>query len=293
MSAKIDENTQYVGVDGKPIVDGNLYIGIQGLDPILNPEPIFSDRALTVALANPQVLDSSGRSTNKIWIAGQYSFRVDNTNDVQKLIDLDAGAVQATGTTILSDVQGTNSITATASPTITSYIDGQIYILQPAANNSGATTLNIDTLGAKAVVSSGAALIGGELLLGLNYAAAYNLDNDNFDLFGESGGLKLWSPTVTYTATDAVFGDDGMLYFSLAAANLNNNPTTSTAGVWRAADQPRSADAAGTADQLTVTFIPAVAALTNGLEVRVRALLANATTTPTINYNGFVSWCVI
>lgn len=46
------------------------------------------------------------------------------------------------------------------------------------------------------------------------------------------------------------------------------------------------ADAAGPADVLTATFSPAVTALTDGLEVRVRALLANATTTPTVNYNG-------
>lgn len=184
MSAFIDENSQFIGVDGKPINNGKLYVGVQGLDPILNPEPIFSDRALTIPLSNPQILDSSGRSTNKIWIAGEYSFRVDNTNNVQKLIDLDAGAIQTTGTTILFDVQGSDTITATASPTITSYIDGQIYVLQPASVNTGATTLNIDSLGAKAVVGAGVPLTGDELLATLGYLVVFNQDNDNFDLIG-------------------------------------------------------------------------------------------------------------
>lgn len=98
---------------------------------------------------------------------------------------------------------------------------------------------------------------------------------------------RIYNATVTYALGDRSIGSDGMQYFSLIAANLNNNPVTDTTSTnWRAADQTRSAPAAGTADELTATFIPAVAAYKNGLEVRVRALLANTTTTPTINYNG-------
>ncbi|MCK5616424.1 hypothetical protein KAR91_81935, partial [Candidatus Pacearchaeota archaeon] len=91
MASFIDENTQFVDTNGKPLVDGSLYVGENSFDPILNPITIYSDRELTIVLANPQTLDSSGRSTNKIWIPGRYSFRVDDENDVQKLIDLDAG----------------------------------------------------------------------------------------------------------------------------------------------------------------------------------------------------------
>lgn len=293
MAAFLDENTQFQDVDGKPIVNGKLYIGIKGLDPILNPEPIFSDRALTVALANPQTLGSLGRSANKIWIAGEYSLRVDNTNNVQKLIDLDAGATATTGTTILSDVQGSNTITATASPTITGYVDGQIYVLQPAADNTGATTANIDSIGAKSVVSFGEALVGGELLTGLNFLISYNSDNDNFDLFGEAVSLKAWSPSRTYTATESALGSDGMIYFSLAAANLNNDPTTDTTSKWRAADQLREVAAGGTVDAITATLIPALGALQNGFICRVRALGANATTTPTFAPNGLTAKTIV
>jgi len=110
-------------------------------------------------------------------------------------------------------------------------------------------------------------------------SSAANWENIEFE--------RIYNATVTYDLGDRSIGSDGMEYFSLIAANLNNNPVTQTASTnWRAADQPRSANAAGTADELTVTFIPAVAAYKNDLEVRVRAFLANATTTPTINYNG-------
>ena len=115
MASFIDENTQFVDTNGKPLVDGSLYVGENSFDPILNPITIYSDRELTIVLANPQTLDSSGRSTNKIWIPGRYSFRVDDENDVQKLIDLDAGASAESGVTSLSEIQGTNDITAEAS----------------------------------------------------------------------------------------------------------------------------------------------------------------------------------
>jgi hypothetical protein len=188
MAAFIDENTQFVDTNGKPIVNGKLYIGTKGLDPVTNAITIYSDRALTVVIDNPQLLDSAGRSTNKIWIPALYSFRVDNTNDVQQLQDLDAGDIQPTGTTILFDIQGTNSITGIASPTIESYVDGQIYVFQPANDNTGATTLNIDSIGAKAIVLTALPIGTGTLIAGLNYTVAYNQDNNNFDLLGAPGG---------------------------------------------------------------------------------------------------------
>jgi hypothetical protein len=295
MSAQINENTQFLSESGKPIVNGSLYIGTKGLNPKLNTISIYSDRALTTVLGNPQTLDSSGRSTNKIWIPGVYSFRVDNTNGVQKLINLDAGTVETTGTTILSDVQGTNTVSATATPTIEEYVDGQIYILQPANDNTDATTLDIDSLGAKTITLTGTALEGGELVSGLNSTVAYNEDNDNFDLLGTTRSeYEAWNSAITYSATSSAIGSDGMLYFSLVAANLNNDPVTdATSTNWRAADQMRSVDAGGTVDAITATYIPAVGALKNELIVRVRALGANATTTPTFAPNGLTAKTIV
>jgi hypothetical protein len=203
MSAFIDENTQFEDTDGKPIVNGLLYIGTNSLDPVANLITIYSDRALSVPIANPQTLDSSGRSTNKIWIPGLYSFQVNNSSAVQKLQDLDAGETATTGTTILSDVQGTNTITAVASPSISAYTDGQLYILQPANDNTGAVTINIDSLGATAINALGAALSGGELAAGLNNTIAYNSDNGNFDLTsvntGSNASIQIFTSSGTWT----------------------------------------------------------------------------------------------
>ncbi len=149
MPARIDEKTQFVDSAGLPIVSGKIYIGLQNSDPVANPITIFSDRALTIPIANPQATDSEGRSVNKIWIPGDYSIRVDDALDVQKMIDLDAGVTTDTsGVTPLSNVAGTDTITAQGNPAVLVYEDNEMYIFQAVNNNTGAVTLNIDGVGA-------------------------------------------------------------------------------------------------------------------------------------------------
>lgn len=157
MASFIDENTQFEGVDGKPLVNGKIYIGVQGQDPVLNPTNIFSDRALTIALANPQTLNSLGRSTNKIWIPGKYSLRVEDSAAVLHLVELDQGETQAVGTTKLSNVQGVDAITSLANPTITAYVDLQQYVFTAVGSNTVAVTMSIDGLVAKSIDGTSAA----------------------------------------------------------------------------------------------------------------------------------------
>ena len=63
----------------------------------------------------------------------------------------------------LTSVAGTNTVTGTATPT-PAYTVGQRFTFVPANTNTGATTLNISSLGAGAVQLAGAALTGGELV---------------------------------------------------------------------------------------------------------------------------------
>lgn len=183
MPSTIDEKTPYSDVNGKPLVNGKIYIGIQGQDPILNPLSIFSNRALTIGLANPQTLDSNGRSVNKIWVPGKYSLRVDDSADVQHLIDLDAGETTAIGTTPLTNVQGADTITANASPTIVSYVDQQQFVFTAVANNTGPTTINIDGVGAKDIRDSvGQPLTADNLISGNIVNIFFNATSDFFQL---------------------------------------------------------------------------------------------------------------
>lgn len=72
--------------------------------------------------------------------------------------------VSLQGINSLSSVSGTNTVTATAAFPPAAYVVGQVYEGIAANTNTGATTLNISSLGAGAVQIAGAALTGGELL---------------------------------------------------------------------------------------------------------------------------------
>jgi hypothetical protein len=69
---------------------------------------------------------------------------------------------------VLASVAGTNTITGTMTPDLGSYSAGMLVIFTPAGNNTGATTLNIDTLGALDVQKYDAeALVSGDLVSGV------------------------------------------------------------------------------------------------------------------------------
>ena len=55
----------------------------------------------------------------------------------------------------LSSVAGTDTITATADGQYDAYTAGSMFIFEPAADNTGAATINISTLGAKDIKKSG------------------------------------------------------------------------------------------------------------------------------------------
>ena len=112
-------STQFLDDNGDPLLNGKLYVGVYGLDPVANPITIYSDAALTTPLANPQTLDSFGRPSNDIYISSDFSYKVTDVDDVQiELKDVDftteadevyfdanvTGSVQRTLQSRLSDV---------------------------------------------------------------------------------------------------------------------------------------------------------------------------------------------
>lgn len=69
-----------------------------------------------------------------------------------------------------------NVYTAAATPALAAYTAGQVFVYTAgAADNDAAATLNVDSLGAKAVVTNAnAALSGGELVNGSTYLLTYD-----------------------------------------------------------------------------------------------------------------------
>jgi hypothetical protein len=90
-------------------------------------------------------------------------------NDTVRQIMADVANECSKGATrVLASVAGTNTITGSLNPDLDAYSAGMTVILTPANNNTGATTLNIDSLGALDVLKQdGDALVSGDLVAGV------------------------------------------------------------------------------------------------------------------------------
>ena len=220
MPAILDENTQFTDAAGKPLVNGFIYIGTQAADPVLNPVTIYSDRELTAVIANPQTLDALGRSTNKIWVAGPYSIKIEDLNNVQIYQNLDNGAEVSSGITSISNIVGANTITGTASTAITAYVDKELYTFISAAVNTGPVTLNFDSVGAKALLKNhNVAMAANDIEAHQAVVAMYNAADDTFEwvnqnvkyieasiasiIAGLSAGINFIGGLTTSNGTDA------------------------------------------------------------------------------------------
>lgn len=128
----------------------------------------------------------------------------------------------------LTNVAGTaNAITAEASVTLDQYARPCSFFLVPAATNSASVTINIDSLGAQAIVAAdGDPLTGGELVSGELALIIY--DGSDFRLFsggGTAGGL---SPAPDFALQDTkTSGQAGGTFTSGAwrQRQLDDTPT--------------------------------------------------------------------
>ncbi|QNU66912.1 hypothetical protein EHE19_019135 [Ruminiclostridium herbifermentans] len=78
-----------------------------------------------------------------------------------------------------------NTYTLTLSPAPTAYVDGMGIVVKINVANTGASTINVNGLGAKAIVDSkGKALTSGKLRLNGTYSLKYNSTTGNFILQG-------------------------------------------------------------------------------------------------------------
>jgi hypothetical protein len=101
---------------------------------------------------------------------------------------------------------GTNTYTATLNPAISAYSATDVYFILFTNGNTGASTLNLNGLGAKAIVKNGStAIISGDISAGQVYALAY--DGTNLQILGKLSSIgydvhtATAAGTATYTAT--------------------------------------------------------------------------------------------
>ena len=140
------------------------------------------------------------------------------------------GQLQA-GATTIATVSGTDTLTGSLTPAITAYATGNLFSFVAANTNTGATTINLNSLGAKSITRQGAsALIAGDLVSGQVYLIEY--DGTRFQLINPS---NLGVSTISFgstgltpsTATSGAVTVAG----TLAAANGGTGTSGTTANL--------------------------------------------------------------
>ena len=154
----------------------------------------------------------------------------------------------------LSSVAGTDTITATAPSPFSALADGQEFSFFAAGANTGAVTLNLNSVGAKSVTKSGGtALAAGDIpAAGAVVKVKYDLANTRFEILGGAGGsgstsfsdatfdihdntdatkiLKFEVSGITTGATRTIAVPDASGMLALASGTGGANVVTETAG---------------------------------------------------------------
>lgn len=132
----------------------------------------------------------------------------------------------------LTGVAGADTITATAPFTVAAYAAGQSFRFLSVGANTGAVTINISSLGAKAITKAGAvALNAGDIPSGAVCEITY--DGTRFQLLGARQGASVGALTVTARSSNVDFipGDLGsMNRFTTSFTQLFNAAGTLGSG---------------------------------------------------------------
>jgi hypothetical protein len=158
---------QFSDANGAPLSGGLIYTYEAGTT---TNAVTFTSRTGLVNNTNPIVLDSAGRTPAEIWLTGGslYKFVLKDSAFVQiGSYDNIPAINDVTTVSNLITVAGTNTLTGLGSPAVVAYTAGSQYSFLPQNNNTGAVTINIDTLGAKSITKFGTVpLTGGEIVAG-------------------------------------------------------------------------------------------------------------------------------
>lgn len=147
--------------------------------------PAVSATTITAADRNAIDADLATALTNSLAVNGESVVTADIPFGNNKLTGVKDGTsakdaanvsqIQNSNAILLATVAGTDTITASLSPALTAYANGQIFTLIPANTNTGAVTININGLGAKSITKNGStALVAGDLVAGVEYSLQYD-----------------------------------------------------------------------------------------------------------------------
>jgi hypothetical protein len=225
LSAFAGAGAQFFDANGAPLTGGLIYTYAAGTT---TPVTTYTSRAGTSAHTNPIVLDAAGRTPDEIWLTGGvlYKFVLKSSTYVQIGSYDSIPAIDDTTTfNNLITVAGTNTLTGLASPALAGYAAGAQYSFIAQNTNTAAVTIDIDTLGAKAITKFGTmALAAGDIQAGALTLIEY--DGTQFQLLNvTNNNFKFISEPTTVTATAAT----GTINYDVATQSIVYYTTAATA----------------------------------------------------------------
>lgn len=201
-------------------------------------QPVVAGTVITATAFNALTADLATGLSTCITKDGQTTATANIPMGGNKLTGLGAGT-SASDSVRLSQVQGSissllnvsgiDTVAATASPLLTAYATGQMFWFVASGTNTGATTLNIDALGAKNITRGTAALAAGDIINGAIVLVVY--DGTQFQLLSITRSIQT-SSTIASAATTNI-GALNAECISVSGTTTINAFDTATAGVYR------------------------------------------------------------
>ncbi len=220
--------------------------------------PVVTGTTISSTTHNNTMNDIADEITNSVAVDGQSTMTGDLKMGSQTILNVansttrtgvpSVGQIQDGGLVAISSISGTNTITGSLSPAITAYASGQAFRFVPANTNTGATTININSVGAGNIFIDGHALTGNELRAGVPAIIFY--DGTQFNLLthtpqiannviAEHKNLEITRTSVTVvniTADQLLLEDTNGSIYKAFSVNENIDITVSGIGGLDATD---------------------------------------------------------
>lgn len=279
LSAFAGAGAQFFDANGVPLSGGLLYTYLAGTT---TPATTFTSSSGAQNNTNPIVLNSAGRTPAEIWVNGGvfYKFVLKSSTFVQiGSYDNIPAIDDITTSSTLITVAGTNTLTATATPTLGGYAIGQVFSFIAQNTNTDAVTINIDSNGPRYITRDGQVMLAaGDILAGKMQLIEY--DGVGFQIYnvfstqsvrvtgtGYSPNIALtdaatidWdtdvgqTATFTFVSTNRTMGAptnlrEGAFYALMVVQNTGGNTLTWNAVFkWAGASVPTLSTGAGAKD---------------------------------------------
>lgn len=201
-------------------------------------QPVVAGTVITATAFNALTADLATGLSTCVTKDGQTTVTANLPMGGNKLTGLGAGSL-ATDSARLSQVQGNivsllgvsgiDTITGSGSPQVTAYTTGQMFWFVASGTNTGAATLNIDSLGAKSITRGTAALAAGDIISGSVALVVY--DGTQFQLLSINRSIQVNGTIASATTTN--IGAANAEYLSVSGTTTITAFDTVTAGIYR------------------------------------------------------------